>query len=69
MAEKAAHLTTTIHPKPSLFEIIAHESLNSTVHPALQKIVQVRYYLYFKNTYILSEPLSRILYRFNSAKI
>lgn len=40
MAEKAAHLTTTIHPKPSLFEIIAHESLNSTVHPALQKIVQ-----------------------------
>lgn len=42
MAEKAAHITATVHPKPSLFEIIAQQSLNSTLHPALQKIVVVR---------------------------
>lgn len=41
MAEKAAHLTATVHPKPSIFEIVAQDSLNSTIHPALQKIILV----------------------------
>lgn len=41
MAERGAHLTATFHPKPSIFDIVAQDSLNSTIHPALQRIIQV----------------------------
>lgn len=43
MAEKAAHHTTTILSRPSIFEVIAQESLSSTGYPALKKIVNVSY--------------------------
>ncbi|XP_076180077.1 peroxisomal biogenesis factor 12 isoform X2 [Ptiloglossa arizonensis] len=39
MAEKGAHLTGTTFIKPSIFEIIAQESLASTVEPAFKKIL------------------------------
>ncbi|XP_066153850.1 peroxisome assembly protein 12 [Euwallacea fornicatus] len=38
MAENAANFTTTIHNRPSIFEIIAQKSLNDTLYPALQKV-------------------------------
>lgn len=41
MAEKAAHLTTPIISRPSIFEVIAQENLSSTIYPALKKIVHV----------------------------
>ncbi|XP_072753415.1 peroxisome assembly protein 12-A isoform X2 [Anoplolepis gracilipes] len=39
MAEKGAHLTGTAYIKPSIFEIIAQESLASTLEPAFKKIL------------------------------
>ncbi|KAE9532123.1 hypothetical protein AGLY_010325 [Aphis glycines] len=46
MAEKAAHHTTTIVSRPSIFEVIAQENLSSTIYPALKKIF---YYITLKN--------------------
>lgn len=43
MAEKAAHHTTTIVNRPSIFEVIAQDNLSSTGYPALKKIVNVSY--------------------------
>jgi len=43
MAEKAAHHTTTIVNRPSIFEVIAQESLSFTGYPALKKIASVSY--------------------------
>ncbi|GLV38459.1 Peroxin 12 [Carabus blaptoides fortunei] len=43
MAERGAHLTATFHPKPSIFDVVAQDSLNSTIHPALQRIIQFLY--------------------------
>lgn len=42
MAEKAAHFASTLEAKPSLFEVVAQKSLNDTLHPALQKLAEVR---------------------------
>lgn len=42
MAESAAHFTATLEAKPSIFEVIAQNSLNSTLHPALQKVAMVK---------------------------
>lgn len=39
MAEKGAHLTGTAYTRPSIFEIIAQESLASTLEPAFKKIL------------------------------
>ncbi|EZA55936.1 Peroxisome assembly protein [Ooceraea biroi] len=39
MAEKGAHLTGTTYIRPSIFEIIAQESLASTLEPAFKKIL------------------------------
>ncbi|RZF38359.1 hypothetical protein LSTR_LSTR014785 [Laodelphax striatellus] len=40
MAERAAHTTTSVQTKPSIFELIAQESLAETVYPAFKRIVQ-----------------------------
>ncbi|XP_077290086.1 peroxisome assembly protein 12-like [Arctopsyche grandis] len=40
MAVNAAHLTRTENEKPSIFEVIAQESLQSTIQPALRRIVE-----------------------------
>ncbi|XP_050443137.1 peroxisome assembly protein 12 [Adelges cooleyi] len=36
MAEKAAHHTTTVVTRPSIFEVIAQENLSATSYPALK---------------------------------
>lgn len=42
MAERGAYLTgTTTYGKPTLFEIVAQESLASTIEPAFKKIFSV----------------------------
>lgn len=41
MAERGAYLTGTIKSKPSIFEIVAQESLSSTLEPAFKKILSV----------------------------
>lgn len=41
MAESAAHFTATAELKPSIFDIVAQSSLNSTLHPAFQKVATV----------------------------
>lgn len=38
MAEKAAHLTETAQNKPSIFDVVASNNLNSTFYPAFQKL-------------------------------
>jgi len=38
MAERGAHLTGTTYGKPTIFEIVAQESLASTLEPAFKKI-------------------------------
>lgn len=38
MAERGAHLTPTSHAKPSIFEVIAQDSLSVTFHPALKRV-------------------------------
>lgn len=41
MAIQAAHFTSTLQIKPSIFEIIAQNSLNDTLSPAAQKLFTV----------------------------
>lgn len=41
MAERGAHLTTTLQPKPSIFEVVASDSLNQTFQPALLRLCNV----------------------------
>jgi hypothetical protein len=42
MAERGAHLTLTSHAKPSIFEVIAQDSLSVTFHPALKRVATVK---------------------------
>ena len=42
MGEKGVNLTGTAYARPSLFEIIAQESLSSILEPAFSKLVTVR---------------------------
>lgn len=41
MAEKTAHLTTNLTSKPSIFEVVASDSLLSTFYPAFKRIANV----------------------------
>ncbi|XP_037039757.1 peroxisome assembly protein 12 [Bradysia coprophila] len=38
MAERGAHLTTTLQPKPSIFEVVASDSLHQTFNPAILRL-------------------------------
>ena len=40
-ASSAAHLASNVIDKPSIFELVASSSLDSTFHPALKKIAKV----------------------------
>lgn len=42
MAEKAAHFTSTLEVKPSIFEVIAQNTLSNVLQPALQRIATVK---------------------------
>jgi peroxin-12 len=46
MAEYGAHITTAsvADDQPSIFEVVAQDSLMTAVRPALQHVVKVRYY-------------------------
>jgi peroxin-12 len=39
MAEAGAHLLTSTLEKPSIFEVVAADSLHSTFYPALKRMV------------------------------
>lgn len=42
MAAKGAHITqNSIEARPSIFEVVAADSLNSTFYPALKRIANV----------------------------
>lgn len=41
MAENSAHLAANLQSKPSLFEVVAVESLAGTFYPAFRRITQV----------------------------
>lgn len=45
MAEHGAHITTAsvVDDQPSIFEVVAQDSLMTAVRPALQHVVKVRY--------------------------
>ncbi|KAK3908622.1 Peroxisome assembly protein 12 [Frankliniella fusca] len=40
MAERGAHLTTTVLNKPSIFEVVAQDTLTATFKPAAKRILQ-----------------------------
>ncbi|XP_071448020.1 peroxisome assembly protein 12 [Hetaerina americana] len=40
MAERGAHMTATSHARPSIFELLAQESLASTIHPSCHQLAQ-----------------------------
>lgn len=41
MAQNSVHVTQTLQAKPSIFELVAADSLQSTFYPALKRIAQV----------------------------
>lgn len=41
-AQAGAHLTTSNVARPSIFELVASQSLDATFYPALKKIALVR---------------------------
>lgn len=41
MAESAANFRANLDLKPSIFEVLATNSLNATIHPGLQKVALV----------------------------
>lgn len=41
MAAHGAHLTATEQEKPSIFEVVACDSLHSTFHPAIKRLCNV----------------------------
>lgn len=41
MPQHGAHITQTLQPKPSIFEVVAADSLQSTFYPALKRIANV----------------------------
>lgn len=45
-AQSAVHLATSNIDKPSIFELVASSSLDSTFHPALKKIATVSFIVY-----------------------
>lgn len=41
MAQNTAHVTQTLQATPSIFELVAADSFQSTFYPALKRIAQV----------------------------
>lgn len=56
MAVQAAHFTATSQAKPTIFEIVAQDSLNETLHPALQKIAGVNQIITQTSVFLTSYP-------------
>lgn len=43
MAQNTAHVTQTLQATPSIFELVAADSFQSTFYPALKRIAHVIY--------------------------
>lgn len=43
MAENSVHATQTLDSKPTIFELVAADSLQSTFEPALKRVAHVRF--------------------------
>lgn len=43
MAERGAHLTATEQERPSIFEVVASDSLQATFYPAIKRLCMVRW--------------------------
>lgn len=52
MAQNSAHVTQTLQAKPSIFELVAAESLQSTFYPALKRVAHVNI-VYIKKMFFL----------------
>lgn len=50
MAENAAHITSSLQAKPSIFEVIAQDSLGELLYPSFKIIVQVNYHIFFQRS-------------------
>lgn len=67
MAERAAHITSaSFTTKPSIFEVIAQESLMTTIRPALKHAVKVKTILCLQCAVVLSMCLFAQLKRLQS---
>lgn len=42
MAQNTAHVTQTLQATPSIFELVAADSFQSTFYPALKRIAHVK---------------------------
>lgn len=51
MAQNSAHITQTLQAKPSIFELVAADSLQSTFYPALKRIAHVIISFAIENTH------------------
>lgn len=73
MAERGAHLTTAVaagEGRPSIFEVLAQDSLMSVVKPALQHAVKVSRFenesssfseMYVKSDCVISDQTVKVL--------
>lgn len=59
MAENAAHITSSLQAKPSIFEVIAQDSLGELLYPSFKIIVQVNYQ--FQQGYKLASSFNQII--------
>ena len=55
MAEKGAHLTTTQQIRPSIFEVVAADSLDSTFYPAIKRICNVGHTLVLLQKHLINK--------------
>lgn len=58
MAQHSAHLTQNLQAKPSIFELVAADQLQSTFQPALRRIAHVKRQ---QNTFSLSIEIQKRL--------
>lgn len=66
MAAKGAHITqNSIEARPSIFEVVAADSLNATFYPALKRIANVSkrclIYSFDKYLYLDIDPYKKIV--------
>lgn len=49
MAEHGAHITATEQTQPSIFEVVASDSLNSSFNPAIKRLCNVSKHEHYQN--------------------
>lgn len=66
MAQNSVHLTQTLQPKPSIFEVIASDSLQTTFQPAFKRIFHVssqhqkRNFISESNQFVIFQYLANV---------